>query len=167
EARTRIAMTGTPIENRLSELWAIVDVTNPGLLGSQRAFNERFAAPVERWHDEHAAARLRQLVAPFVLRRLKSDPEVAVDLPPKQEVTVACSLTREQASLYQAAIDNAFDGAVLGASAFERRGRILALLTAVKQICNHPALYRRAGTDPRTGADRLEGRSGKLGRATE
>jgi superfamily II DNA or RNA helicase len=167
EARTRIAMTGTPIENRLSELWAIVDVTNPGLLGSQRAFNERFAVPVERWHDEHAASRLRQLVAPFVLRRLKSDPEVAVDLPPKQELTVACSLTREQASLYQAAIDNAFGGAGLGATAFERRGRILALLTALKQICNHPAQYLRDGVDPRTGLDRLEGRSGKLARATE
>jgi superfamily II DNA or RNA helicase len=167
EARTRIAMTGTPIENRLSELWAIVDVTNPGLLGSQRAFNERFAVPVERWHDEHAASRLRQLVAPFVLRRLKSDPEVAVDLPPKQELTVTCSLTREQASLYQAAIDNAFGGAGLGASAFERRGRILALLTALKQICNHPAQYLRDGADPRTGADRLEARSGKLARTTE
>jgi superfamily II DNA or RNA helicase len=167
EARTRIAMTGTPIENRLSELWAIVDVTNPGLLGSQRAFNERFAVPVERWHDGHAASRLRQLVAPFVLRRLKSDPEVAVDLPPKQELTVACSLTREQASLYQAAIDNAFGGAGLGASAFERRGRILALLTALKQICNHPAQYLRDGVDPRTGLDRLEGRSGKLARVTE
>ncbi|MEX1179115.1 MAG: DEAD/DEAH box helicase [Nitriliruptor sp.] len=167
EARTRIAMTGTPIENRLSELWAIVDVTNPGLLGSQRAFNERFAVPVERWHDQHAASRLRQLVAPFVLRRLKSDPEVAVDLPPKQELTVACSLTREQAALYQAAIDNAFDGTGLGASAFERRGRILALLTALKQICNHPAQYLRDSSDPRTGVDRLEGRSGKLARVTE
>jgi superfamily II DNA or RNA helicase len=167
EARTRIAMTGTPIENRLSELWAIVDVTNPGLLGSQRAFNERFAAPIERWHDEHAAGRLRRLVAPFVLRRLKSDPEVEVDLPPKQEITVACSLTREQASLYQAAIDNAFGGTGLGSSAFERRGRILALLTALKQICNHPAQYLRDGSDPRSGADRLEGRSGKLARVTE
>jgi superfamily II DNA or RNA helicase len=167
EARTRIAMTGTPIENRLSELWAIVDVTNPGLLGSQRAFNERFAAPVERWHDQHAAARLRALVAPFVLRRLKSDPEVSVDLPPKQELTVACSLTREQAALYQAAIENAFGGAGLGASAFERRGRILALLTALKQICNHPAQYLRDAGDARSGVDRLEGRSGKLARVTE
>ncbi len=163
-ARTRIAMTGTPIENRLSELWAIVDVTNPGLLGSQRAFNERFAVPVERWHDEAAAVRLRRLVAPFVLRRLKADPEVAVDLPPKQELTVTCTLTREQAALYQAAIDNAFGGAGLGATAFERRGRILALLTALKQICNHPAQYLR---DSVPGADRLAGRSGKLARATE
>jgi superfamily II DNA or RNA helicase len=159
-ARARIAMTGTPIENRLSELWSIVDVTNPGLLGSQRAFNERFAVPVERWHDEAAASRLRRLVAPFVLRRRKDDPEVSVDLPPKQEVTVACSLTREQASIYQAAVEEAFRGAGLGSSAFERRGRILALLTALKQICNHPSQYLRDG-------GRLSGRSGKLARSTE
>jgi SNF2 family DNA or RNA helicase len=159
-ARTRVAMTGTPIENRLSELWAIVDLTNPGLLGSQRRFNERFAVPVERWHDADAAARLRRLVAPFVLRRRKGDPDVAVALPPKQEITVACSLTREQASLYQAAVDEAFRGEGLGSTAFERRGRILALLTALKQICNHPAQYLRDGSS-------LRSRSGKLSRATE
>ena len=159
DARARIAMTGTPIENRLSELWAIVDVTNPGLLGSQRVFNERFAAPIERWRDQEAAARLRRLVAPFVMRRLKSDPDVAVDLPPKNEITVHCSLTREQASLYQAAVDEAFRGG-LGTTTFERRGRILALLTALKQICNHPAQYLRDG-------GRLRGRSGKLARTTE
>jgi superfamily II DNA or RNA helicase len=163
-ARLRVAMTGTPIENRLSELWAIVDVTNPGLLGSQRAFNDRFAVPVERWHDEGAATRLRRLVAPFVLRRRKDDPEVAVDLPPKQEITVACSLTREQASVYQATVESAFQGAGMGTNSFERRGRILALLTALKQICNHPAQYLR---DAPAGSGRLEGRSGKLARATE
>jgi SNF2 family DNA or RNA helicase len=159
EARARIAMTGTPIENRLSELWAIIDVTNPGLLGSQRSFTERFGAPIERWRDEAAAARLRRLVAPFLMRRLKSDPDVAVDLPPKNEITVHCSLTREQASLYQAAVDDAFRGG-LGATTFERRGRILALLTALKQICNHPAQYLRDGGS-------LPGRSGKLARTTE
>jgi superfamily II DNA or RNA helicase len=159
-AHTRVAMTGTPIENRLSELWSIVDVTNPGLLGNQRTFAERFAVPVERWHDEAAAARLRRLVAPFVLRRRKDDPEVSVDLPPKQEVTVACSLTREQAALYQAAVEDAFRGDGLGSTAFERRGRILALLTALKQICNHPAQYLRDGGG-------LTGRSGKLARSTE
>ena len=159
-ARTRIAMTGTPLENRLSELWSIVDVTNPGLLGSQRAFNDRFAVPVERWHDQAAAARLRRLIAPFLLRRRKDDPEVAVDLPPKQEVTVSCSLTREQASLYQATVERAFGSEGLGGTAFERRGRILALLTALKQICNHPRQYLRDDGP-------LSGRSGKLARATE
>ena len=160
DARARLAMTGTPIENRLTELWSIVDVTNPGLLGSQRSFSERFAVPIERWHDAAAAARLRRLVAPFVLRRRKDDPEVAVDLPAKQELTVSCSLTREQVALYQAAVDDAFSGPGLGGTAFERRGRILALLTALKQICNHPAQYRREEGP-------LAHRSGKLIRATE
>ena len=159
-SRTRVAMTGTPVENRLAELWSIIDVTNPGLLGSQRAFTERFAVPIERWHDQAAAARLRRLVAPFVLRRRKDDPEVEVDLPKKQELTVGCTLTREQAALYQAAVEDAFAGPGLGGSAFERRGRILALLTALKQICNHPAQYRRED-----GA--LAHRSGKLTRSTE
>ena len=173
-SKVRVAMTGTPIENRLSELWAIVDVTNPGLLGTQRAFNEHFAAPIERWHDEAAATRLRRLVAPFVLRRRKDDAEVAVDLPRKQELTVACRLTREQASLYQAAVEDAFRGAGLGMTAFERRGRILALLTALKQICNHPAQYlrdvpTRSSTVAEAGRETggLAGRSGKLARATE
>ncbi|MFP4235864.1 MAG: DEAD/DEAH box helicase, partial [Nitriliruptoraceae bacterium] len=159
-ARTRVAMTGTPLENRLSELWAIIDVTNPGLLGTQRAFTERYGVPIERWHDQEAAGRLRRLIAPFVLRRRKDDPEVAVDLPAKQELTVTCGLTREQAALYQATVEEAFGSDALGGTAFERRGRILALLTALKQICNHPRQYLRDD-----GA--LAGRSGKLARATE
>ncbi len=160
QAHARVAMTGTPLENRLAELWSIIDVTNPRLLGSQRAFNERFAVPVERWHDEAAAHRLRRLIAPFVLRRRKDDPEVAVDLPPKQELTVPCALTREQAALYQATVEQAFATDGLGGTAFERRGRILALLTALKQICNHPRQYLRDDGP-------LPGRSGKLARASE
>jgi superfamily II DNA or RNA helicase len=160
DAQVKFALTGTPIENRLSELWAILDLVNPGLLGSQRRFNERFAVPIERWHEDDAAERLRRLIAPFVLRRLKSDPDVSVDLPPKQEITVPVSLTREQATLYQAAVDDAFSGKGLGATTFERRGRILALITALKQICNHPRQYLQDG-------GRLTGRSGKLARVTE
>lgn len=160
DTRLRFALTGTPIENRLSELWAIVDLTTPGLLGSQRNFNERYAVPVERWHDADAAARLRRLIAPFVLRRLKADPDVSVDLPEKTEMTVRCALTREQATLYRAAVEDAFSGKGLGTTSFERRGRILALLTALKQICNHPRQYVRDD-------GRIRGRSGKLTRATE
>ncbi|MFT4837693.1 MAG: superfamily II DNA or RNA helicase [Nonlabens sp.] len=159
-SRVRFALTGTPIENRLSELWAIMDLTTPGLLGSQKKFNTRFAVPIERWHDREAAERLRKLIAPFVLRRLKDDPDVSVDLPPKTEMTVLCTLTREQSALYKSTVEEAFSGAGLGTTSFERRGRILALLTALKQICNHPRQYNRDG-------GKIPGRSGKLQRATE
>ena len=159
DAEVKVAMTGTPVENRLAELWAMLDLTNPGLMGSQRRFAEQFARPIERWQDRDAAERLRRLTAPFILRRTKADPEVTADLPPKQVVTVACSLTAEQAALYQDALDRAFE-AGLGTNPFERRGRILALLTALKQICNHPVQYR--GDD-----GPLRGRSGKLSRASE
>ncbi|HKJ57213.1 MAG TPA: DEAD/DEAH box helicase [Nitriliruptoraceae bacterium] len=157
-ARARFALTGTPIENRLGELWAILDLTNPGMLGPQRRFTRRYAVPIERWRDQEAAARLRRLIAPFVIRRRKDDPDVAVDLPAKQELTVTTTLTREQAQLYQRTIDEAFESG-LGATAFERRGRILALLTKLKQICNHPRHFLRDGGP-------LVGRSGKLDRAT-
>jgi len=160
DTRCRLALTGTPIENRLSELWAIVDLVNPGLLGSQRRFNERFGVPIERWGDTDASARLRRMIAPFVLRRKKDDPDVFAQLPPKQERTVACLLTREQQALYRDTVDRAFSGAGLSATAFERRGQILALLTALKQICNHPHQYLRDG-------DLRAERSGKLLRATD
>jgi SNF2 family DNA or RNA helicase len=159
-ARQRVALTGTPVENRLSELWAIMDFCNPGLLGRFPRFKERYAVPVERWGDAAAAAALRRLVSPFLLRRTKRDPAVAVDLPAKQEVTVACRLSREQATLYQAAVDAAFDDDLPSGTGIERRGRILALLTALKQICNHPAQYL-AEHGP------LHGRSGKLDRTVE
>jgi hypothetical protein len=156
-ARARVALTGTPVENRLAELWAIVDFTNPGLLGPFRRFRERYAVPVERWGDTEAASRLRRIVAPFLLRRTKI--EVATDLPAKNEATVVCNLTREQATLYQAAVDRVFDQG-LADDGIDRRGQILALLTALKQICNHPAQYL-GERGP------LAGRSGKLARATE
>ena len=159
-ASARVAMTGTPVENRLAELWAIVDFANPGLLGPFSGFRERYAVPVERWGDDGAARRLRALVAPFLLRRVKTDPAVAADLPPKREAIVACTLTREQATLYQAAVDRVFDEEGLAAEGIDRRGQILALLTALKQICNHPAQYL-GETGP------LAGRSGKLARTEE
>ena len=160
DVNCRLALTGTPIENRLSELWAIVDLVNPGLLGSQRRFNERFAIPVERWGDTDASQRLRRLIAPFVLRRKKDDPDVFAQLPPKQERTVRTLLTREQQALYRQTVDRTFAGEGLSATAFERRGQILALLTALKQICNHPSQYLRD-------SDLRPERSGKLLRASE
>ncbi|CAN5840144.1 DEAD/DEAH box helicase [soil metagenome] len=158
-ARHRVALTGTPVENRLSELWSIMDFCNPRLLGSFARFKERYAIPIERWRDAEAAARLRALSAPFVLRRAKTDPGVADDLPAKNEITVTCTLTREQVTLYQAAVTALLDDSELG-EGIERQGRVLKLLTALKQICNHPAQYLG---EPGV----LRGRSGKLDRATE
>ncbi|KWX05363.1 helicase [Carbonactinospora thermoautotrophica] len=155
-AAARVALTGTPVENRLSELWSIMNFVNPGLLGPFDRFKERFVVPVERWRDPDATRRLRQVVAPFLLRRVKA--EVAADLPPKQESIVACTLTREQATLYQAAVTTLLQEGL--GTGIERRGRILKLLTALKQICNHPAQYLGEGGP-------LAGRSGKLARATE
>jgi SNF2 domain-containing protein/SNF2 helicase protein/helicase-like protein len=159
-ALARVALTGTPVENRLSELWSIMDFANPGLLGPFHRFRTRYAVPIERWQAADAATRLRQVTAPFMMRRMKTDPAVAADLPPKIESTVVCALTREQASLYQAATDALLNDVDELGSGIERRGRILKLLTALKQICNHPAQYLDE-------AGPLAGRSGKLARATE
>ncbi len=160
--RQTVALTGTPLENRLAELWSLLDVTTPGLLGPRASFTRRFVVPVETHHDRATATRLRRLVAPFVLRREKSDPAVIADLPPKIERTVPCPLTAEQAQLYAAAVDRVLgSGALDGTSAMERRGRVLALLTALKQICNHPSQYLRED------ATALPGRSGKLAAARE
>lgn len=157
-ATVRLALTGTPVENRLAELWSILDLTTPGLLGSFTRFRREYAAPIERWQDPDATRRLRLLTGPFVLRRTKADPTIAPDLPDKTELTVTCALTREQATLYQAAVDEVF-ASDLG-EGIERRGRILKLLTELKQICNHPAQYL-GERGP------LPGRSGKLARTLE
>ena len=156
-ARRRVALTGTPVENRLTELWSIVDFLNPGLLGGQSAFKRQFAVPIERYGDQPAADLLRKVTAPFVLRRMKIDPAIAPDLPDKVELTRFCPLTREQAALYQTTVDKGLNEIVGLELGMERRGRILAMLTAIKQICNHPAHYLKDGVV----ADR---RSGKLTR---
>lgn len=157
----RFAMTGTPVENRLSELWSILDFLNPGYLGSREAFRRSFAVPIERWRDAERAGQLRRLVRPFVLRRVKSDPNVIQDLPDKLELRVYCTLTREQATLYQAVVDQML-GEIDRAEGIERRGRVLAALLRLKQVCNHPASFLGEG-DRRP----LGGRSGKLSRLEE
>jgi superfamily II DNA or RNA helicase len=140
-ARRRVALTGTPVENRLTELWSILDFLNPGLLGTQAAFKRQFAVPIERYADKTAAELLRKVTAPFVMRRMKTDPNIAPDLPDKIETTRYCPLTREQAALYQTAVDKGLDEISGLEQGIERRGRILAMLTQIKQICNHPAQF--------------------------
>ncbi|MBJ3812747.1 DEAD/DEAH box helicase [Streptomyces flavofungini] len=154
-ARARVALTGTPVENNLSELWAILDWTTPGLLGKLGTFRTRYAQAVESGSDPAAAERLSQLVRPFLLRRRKSDPGIAPELPPKTETDRAVSLSAEQAGLYEAVVRETL-AEISGADGFARRGLIVKLLTGLKQICNHPAQYLKENKP------RITGRSGKL-----
>ena len=159
DAGHRVALTGTPVENRLDDLWSIMHILNPGLLGTRTGFRRLFANAIERRGDGRAEESLRRMTGPFLLRRRKTDPSVLPDLPPRQDSTEFCTLTVEQAALYQATID-AMLGRVRGLSGIERRGNVLALITRLKQVCNHPAhALGRHGT--------LAGRSGKLDRLTE
>ncbi len=162
-ARTRIALTGTPVENRLSELWSIMEFTNPGLLGPAERFRRTYAVPIERHGPEGAAdatAALRRLTRPFVLRRLKTDKAIISDLPDKQEIKVWCNLTAEQASLYAATVADMLGRIEQAPDDIGRRGLVLATMAKLKQVCNHPAHLLGDGS-------RLPGRSGKLARLEE
>ncbi len=140
ETQFRIAMTGTPVENRLTELWSIMDFLNPGYLGPKNFFQRRFATPIERYGDTDSLKTLRSLVQPFILRRLKTDKAIIQDLPEKQEMAVFCGLTAEQAALYQQVVDQSLAD-IEAAEGIQRKGMILAVLVKLKQICNHPALF--------------------------
>jgi SNF2 family DNA or RNA helicase len=159
KAAQRIALTGTPVENRLSELWSIMDFLNPGYLGPAKKFHETFALPIERYRDLDRAERLRRMTQPFILRRLKTDPAIIKDLPEKVESKVYYHLTPEQATLYGAVVEDML-AKIESSAGIDRRGQILAALTKLKQICNHPALFLQDGSP-------LEGRSGKLTRLEE
>ena len=153
-AATRLALTGTPVENRLSELWSILDWAAPGLLGTLDRFRHDLAVPIERYHDEEATARLARVTRPFLLRRKKSDPGIAPELPQKTEHDVVVPLTAEQATLYQAVAKETL-AKIEEAEGIARRGLVLSLLTQLKQVCNHPAQFlHEPGPLPR--------RSGKL-----
>ena len=156
----RIALTGTPVENRLQELWSILDFLNPGYLGSRQFFQRRFAMPIEKYGDVASLQTLRSLVQPFILRRLKTDREIIQDLPEKQEMTVFCSLSAQQAALYQRVVEESL-AEIESAEGVQRRGMILALLVKLKQICNHPAQYLKENTLS------SQHPSGKLQRLTE
>ena len=153
-APARIALTGTPVENRLSELWAILDWTTPGLLGHLEAFTRRIARPVELYRDADATARFAALIRPFLLRRKKTDPGIAPELPRKTETDQLVPLTAEQVTLYEAMVQETMQ-AIAAAEGIERAGLVFKLLTGLKQICNHPAQYLKQPGP-------LPGRSGKL-----
>ena len=159
-AATRIALTGTPVENRLSELWSIMEFTNPGLLGPAERFREDYAIPIERNGSDDAARALQRLTQPFVLRRLKTDKAIISDLPDKQEMKIWCNLTAEQASLYAATVADMLSRIEEAADDISRRGLVLATMAKLKQVCNHPAHLLGDGS-------RLPGRSGKLARLEE
>ncbi|MEV7626120.1 DEAD/DEAH box helicase [Actinoplanes sp. NPDC089786] len=158
-ARTRLALTGTPVENHLAELWSIMEFVNPGLLGPAKRFRRRFQEPIEIRQDADATAALKRATGPFVLRRLKTDKSIISDLPEKDEMKTWCTLTAEQATLYQAVVEDMMD-AIEGSEGIQRRGNVIAAMTKLKQVCNHPAHLLKDGS-------RLPGRSGKLARLEE
>jgi SNF2 family DNA or RNA helicase len=159
KADYRIALTGTPVENNVGDLWSIMEFLNPGFLGSQSEFKETFFIPIQAARDPEAAEKLKRLTGPFVLRRLKTDTSIIADLPEKMEMKVFCTLTREQASLYEAVAKEALRG-LDETEGIRRKGVVLATLSKLKQVCNHPAHFLGDNSP-------IPGRSGKLARLTE
>jgi SNF2 family DNA or RNA helicase len=159
KADFRIALTGTPVENHVGDLWSILEFLNPGWLGGQADFRKRFFLPIQARHDPEAAADLKRLTGPFILRRVKTDRSIIADLPEKLEMKVYCNLTREQATLYAAVVAE-LNRELESAEGIQRKGVILATLTRLKQVCNHPAHFLGDGSD-------IPGRSGKLARLSE
>lgn len=155
----RIALTGTPVENNVGDLWSIMEFLNPGHLGTQTGFKEKFFVPIQALRDAEAASNLKTLTQPFILRRLKTDKSIIADLPEKMEMKVFCTLTKEQASLYAAVVEE-MTRALEGAEGMSRRGIILATLSKLKQVCNHPAQFLQDNSA-------IPGRSGKLSRLSE
>lgn len=163
----RIALTGTPVENRLSELWSILDFLNPGFLGKQTFFQKRFAIPIEKYGDRDSLNILRSLVQPFILRRLKTDKNIIQDLPEKQEMNVFCGLSTEQAELYQKLVDDSLVE-IEDSEGIKRKGLILTLLLRLKQLCNHPELLDASNSKKvKINEDNFSKRSGKLLRLEE
>jgi len=159
KADRRIALTGTPVENHVGDLWSIVEFLNPGWLGTLADFKRSFHVPIQVGRDPDAARKLQRLTAPFILRRLKSDKSVIADLPEKLEMKVFCTLTKEQASLYAAVAQDTVEK-LDEAEGVARNGLVLATLTKLKQVCNHPAQFLGDHSA-------IPGRSGKLARLTE
>ncbi len=159
ECAGKIALTGTPVENHLTELWSILDFLNPGYLGGYEAFSRQFVVPVEKHRDPERTELLQKIVQPFILRRLKTDKNIIKDLPEKMEFEVYCNLTQEQASLYEAIVQDMLEQ-INQAEGIQRKGLVLASLMKLKQVCNHPALFLHDGSQ-------IDKRSGKLSRLEE
>ena len=159
KADYRIALTGTPVENNIGDLWSIMEFLNPGFLGTQTDFKRTFFVPIQANRNPEAMSRLKRMISPFILRRLKTDKTIIADLPEKMEMKVFCTLTKEQASLYAAVVKEATP-ALDSAEGIQRRGLILATLSKLKQVCNHPAQFLGDNSA-------IPGRSGKLARLTE
>lgn len=155
----RIALTGTPVENNIGDLWSIMEFLNSGFLGTQTEFKKRFFVPIQAGRDPEAVEQLKRLTGPFILRRLKTDKAVIADLPEKMEMKVFCTLTKEQASLYEAVVKETVE-ALDSTEGIQRKGIVLATLSKLKQICNHPAQFLGDNSP-------IPGRSGKLARLTE
>ncbi len=158
-AARKIALTGTPIENRLSELWSIMDFLNPGYLGNMSSFDDRYIRPVEKLKQLPEGEKLKKVVSPFILRRLKTDKTIIRDLPDKMEMKVHCGLSEEQTTLYESIVRDMMMK-IEKAEGIEKKGLVLSTLTKLKQVCNHPALFFHDRS-------KLEGRSGKLSRLVE
>lgn len=146
KAPVKIAMSGTPVENRLSDYWSVFDFSNKGYLGSLKKFKENFAAPIENDKDKKQLGIFRKVTEPFILRRLKSDKTIIKDLPDKIEKDQYCKLTKEQTAVYQSVIDTTMN-TVEQAEGINRKGQILKLITALKQVCNHPKQFLKKGKD--------------------
>ncbi len=155
----RIALTGTPVENNVGDLWSVMEFLNPGFLGTQGAFKRNFFTPIQAERDQGAAERLKRVTGPFILRRHKTDKSIISDLPEKLETKVFCSLTREQASLY-ASVLKEMEETLESAEGIQRRGLVLGVLSKLKQVCNHPAQFLGDNSS-------ISGRSGKLTRLIE
>jgi SNF2 family DNA or RNA helicase len=159
KADYRVALTGTPVENNVGDLWSIMEFLNSGFLGTQAEFKREFFIPIQAGRDQEAAECLRKLTGPFILRRLKTDKSIISDLPEKMEMKVFCSLTKEQASLYEAVVKDTLES-LDKTEGIQRKGLVLATLSKLKQVCNHPAQFLGDHSP-------IPGRSGKLARLTE
>jgi uncharacterized Zn finger protein len=148
-AACHVAMSGTPVENRLLEYWSIMDFAQRGYLGGPTHFTREFATPIQTHRDQAAAARLRKVMAPFMLRRLKSDRSIISDLPDKLEQDQFCTLAADQAALYETVVREGLKSIAGESDTFQRQGLVLQMILALKQVCNHPAQYLRQGAaDP-------------------